>query len=401
MACELGTSPFADSGFDDSWLKTGTGSNDLDSIRAFNANLEPQSSGVVDLSQTFSSDAAAQPSSQSAYNFNTTANTDLNQAICPSPVYEAYPPTFTNNNPASPYFRSVENNNGVKHHTSSLRHEHHGHRRSVSEPPGMPHQPAMMFHRDEHYLGSPIAPLKVKALKSQPSHKSNRSQPYPTLTRKSVRQQMPSYPHPMQHPYQHQQGFRPSVHRSQTQPARQYAPTSTPMMSPQQYMNMSPPAPAPAQQQNCFSQPQHMASPRPQIPMLPEQNSFIQSTSRVCTPAAIDPALSTPSPPGSGKRPQLATLNIPMTVDELRAMIFETVKEAVSGTVGDGGSGNGSGGDVQSTEQLQQTEEQALGEEFERLIKHEGCSEGPRAVQIEETEDIEAFLGVEHVEKSD
>ncbi|CAK1362178.1 hypothetical protein CB0940_02537 [Cercospora beticola] len=401
MACELGSSPFADSGFDDSWLKAETGSNDLETIRAFNANFEPQSSGVVDLSQTFSSDAAAQPSSQSAYNFNTTANTDLDQTICPSPVYEAYPPTFTNNNPASPYFQSVENSNGVKHHTSSLRHEHHGHRRSVSEPPGMPHQPAMMFHRDEHYLGSPMAPLKVKALKSQPSHKANRSQPYPTLSRKAARQQMPSYPHAMQHPYQHQhqQGFRPSVHRSQTQPARQYAPTSTPMMSPQQYMNMSPPAPA--QQQTCFPQSQHTASPRPQVPMLPDQNSFMQSTSRVCTPAAIDPALSTPSPPGSGKRPQSATLNIPMTVDELRAMIFETVKEAVSGTVSDGNSGSEPSGAVQSTEQLQQTEEQALGEEFERLIKHEGCSEDPRAVQMEETEDIEAFLGVAQVEKSD
>lgn len=127
----------------------------------------------------------------------------------------------------------------------------------------------------------------------------------------------------------------------------------------------------------------------------------MQSTSRVCTPAAIDPALSTPSPPGSSKRPQSAMLNIPMTVDELRAMIFETVKEAVSGTVSEGSTGSGSTGAVQSTEQLQQTEEQALGEEFERLIKHEGCSDGPRAVQIEETEDIEAFLGVEQVEKSD
>ncbi|KAM3422920.1 hypothetical protein BST61_g403 [Cercospora zeina] len=395
MACELGTSPFADSGFDDSWLKTENGNNELDAIRTYNANFDQQNNGAADFSQTFGNETVAQSSSAPSYNFNTT-NTDLDQNIAAPPVYEAYPAAFTNNVPFSPYFQSVENSNGVKHPTSSLRHEHQGHRRSVSEPPGVPNQPAILFHRDEHYLGRPMPHLKVKALKSQPSHKASRSQPYPAVPRKSVRQQMQGHPHA---PQQQQQGFRPSVHRSQTQPARQYGPTSTPMLSPQPYMGMSPPNLA--QHQNVYMQPQHTASPVPQVPMLQEPNPFMQSTSRVCAPTPIDPALVTPSPPGSGKRgftrPQSTTLNIPMTVDELRAMIFETVKEAMARSkVDDHGMGDSNGDSVQDMVQMQHAEDQDLA-----AFDSAGEGDGPRAVRTEETEDVDALLGVMHVEKSD
>ncbi|KAF2216484.1 hypothetical protein CERZMDRAFT_81581 [Cercospora zeae-maydis SCOH1-5] len=398
MACELETSPFADSSFNDSWLKTENGNNDLDAIRAYNANFEQQNSGAANFSQTFGNEAVAQSSSEPAYNFSPT-NTDFDQNIAAPPVYEAYPAAFTNNHSFSPYLQSVENSNGAKHPTSSLRHEHYGHRRSVSEPPGMPNQPAILFHRDEHYLGSPIPHSKVKTLKSQPSHKASRSQPYPTVSRKSARQQMQGHPHPhaLQQQQQHQ-GFRPSVHRSQTQPARQYGPTSTPMLSPQPYMGRSPPNPA--QHQNSYMQPQHTASPLPQVPMSQEQNPFMQSTSRVCTPTPIDPALGTPSPPGSKTRsinlPQSTTLNIQMTVDELRVMIFETVKEAMASSKVNGRVADSNGDSVQSILQTQHAEYQEFA-----AFDSAGEGNGSRAVQIEETEDVDALLGVMHVEKTD
>ena len=110
-------------------------------------------------------------------------------------------------------------------------------------------------------------------------------------------------------------------------------------------------------------------------------NPFAQSTSRVCTPTPIDPSLSESSTPTrSTKRETI--LNIPMTVDELQAMIFKTVQNAV-------GSKNVPL-NVESATQEQDSSN--AGAEEEQLVS-------PKAVQIEEVEDVDADIGVFKVEE--
>ena len=110
-------------------------------------------------------------------------------------------------------------------------------------------------------------------------------------------------------------------------------------------------------------------------------NPFAQSTSRVCTPTPIDPSLSESSTPTrSTKRETI--LNIPMTVDELQAMIFKTVQNAV-------GSKNVPL-NVESATQEQDSSN--AGAEEEQIVS-------PKAVQIEEVEDVDADIGVFKVEE--
>lgn len=105
-------------------------------------------------------------------------------------------------------------------------------------------------------------------------------------------------------------------------------------------------------------------------------NPFSQSTSRVCTPAPIDPSLSE-SPTATRSKKRETILNIPMTVDELQAMIFKTVHNAVGS--------KGERWNVESGEQEQEKQKENADEE--QLIS-------PKAVQIEEVEDADADVGV-------
>ena len=374
MACEVGKSPFADSAFDDSWLNSDHDNANMNAISDFNNNFEDQGGDTINPSLTYSTPSTPQASNQHDYTFNdATANADLNQTLSPQPMYEAYPSSF-NNASSTPYFPSVEMNSGAFYQPSLLRNEVHSHRRSVSEPPGMPDHSPVTFHRDEHYLGAPVR-AKGTTLKSLPKHKNNRSHPYPypASAKKAARQQpqphSPSQPQAME-----QHTRRPVSQRAQTQPVRHYqqhAPTSAPMMSPQQFTSMSP---VQMQQANI------MHTPPPPAHMM-TGNPFAQSTSRVCTPTPIDPSLSESSTPTrSTKRETI--LNIPMTVDELQAMIFKTVQNAV-------GSKNVPL-NVESATQEQDSSN--AGAEEEQLVS-------PKAVQIEEVEDVDADIGVFKVEE--
>lgn len=370
MACEIGNSPF-DSGFDDNWMKSEHDNPGLSSISDFNSNFE-HAGETINPSLAYSTPSTPQNSNQHAYGFNdTTANADLSQTLSPHPMYEAYPSTF-NNASNTPYFSSVDLNRSAFYQPSLLRNEHHSHRRSVSEPPGTLDHSPVTFHRDDHYLGAPVR-AKATALKSLPKHKSHRNHPYPVSAsaRKAARSRPQSHSHLQQQAEEHP-SHRPGMQRAQTQPVRHYqqhAPTSAPMISPQQFTSMSPEHLQ--QAMNTPPPPAHMMAGSP----------FMQSTSRVCTPTPIDPSLSE-SPLPIKRMKKETMLNIPMTVDELQAMIFNTVQKAVGG--------NGARTNVGNVEQEQEKTEEDAAEEH--LVS-------PKAVQIEDVEDDDADIGVFHAEE--
>ncbi|KAI5357692.1 hypothetical protein Slin15195_G035690 [Septoria linicola] len=366
MACDVGNSPFSASHLDDAWNKVEGSTSDLDAISDFNNTFDPQNSNTINPALTYSNPSTPQANNESAYRFNTAPGAELNQTFSPAPTYEAYPAPF-NAAPASPYFHSIEVAGPVYQH-SPLRNEQFGHRRSVSEPPGMPdQQPPLVFHRDEHWLGPSVRP-RATPLKSQHKHKSHRSHPYPASARNPAKYQGHSSTAP-QGADQH--SLRPHVQRAYTQPVRQHAPTSAPMMSPQQFVTMSP--------QHLQQVNMHHHQPPAATPM-PDQ-FHAHSTSRVCTPTPIDPSLNEPPTPTRSTKSvkKQTTLSIPMTVDELREMIYEAVQTAVGGA----------------------SASKAVGD---RELGAEGIIGGgdqivPKAVQMEEAPDDDANLGTMKAEE--
>ncbi|KAK4630885.1 hypothetical protein CLAFUW4_02516 [Fulvia fulva] len=297
MSCEVANaSPFGDP---NEWGKVESPGGGLDAIVNFNASFLRQDGNTVD-PQLFSNSPAPNEYHHSTYNV---PSNGLDQTLSaePSPFGD-YPADF-NQAPSSPYFPSIEHPPQQIYHPSPLR--NNAFRRSVSEPPGgpdlqQPGPPPMMFHREHHYLGKPM-PRQAVQLKSLPKAKQQRPHPYQRAHTRRVNVPEPGPP------------FRPEHRRAHTSGGRT-GPTSSPMM-----MMMQMP---------------HQQQYMPHAPMMQEpQQQFVSS--RVCTPVPempqIDPALSgssTPMPAYMHSSPRNA-VSIPLTVDELRSMIFEAVQKAV------------------------------------------------------------------------
>ncbi|EME47274.1 hypothetical protein DOTSEDRAFT_41711 [Dothistroma septosporum NZE10] len=287
MSCEVASaSPFGDP---NDWQKVESPNGCLDAIATFNASYSANEGDTVDR-QLFSDRSANNECHHNDYAMSSNSlEQTLSSELCP---FGEYPADF-GQAPSSPYFQSVEQNPAPIYHPSPLR--NNAFRRSVSEPPGgseVQPPPPMMFHREHHYLGKPMPGQGVQ-LKSLPKAKQQRSHPYQRARRINA-------PEPPYHP-EHR--------RAHTQPSRG-GPTSSPIM-----MQMPP---------------QYM----PRVPTMQEPQYV---SSRVCTPIPeavmtphIDPALSGPATPAYMSSNARNTLSIPLTVDELRSMIFEVVQKAVA-----------------------------------------------------------------------
>lgn len=131
------------------------------------------------------------------------------------------------------------------------------------------------------------------------------------------------------------------------------------MMSPQHFMSMSP---------------DQLHAP-PSSNMMMAANPFIPSTSRVCTPTPIDPSLREPPIPSKRVKRE-TTLNIMMTVDELRALVCEAVQKAVGGS-----------GERMNGESTQREQERTEADSEERSVS-------PKAVPVEEVEELDAGVDV-------
>jgi hypothetical protein len=297
MTCEI-----VNSAFDEEWLKASEQHGGLDAIAEFNAAYnEVTADDTIDPNLTLSNPTT--PRQNDGFQFDN-VKVRSEQSFPTEQVYDVYPhPSHAT--PSSPYFQSVELSQSPMYQHSPLRNEQFGHRRSVSEPPGMSDQPQMMFHREAHFLGPPLR--DAIRLKSLPK-KHARNHPY--LARTAPRKHNTTNA-------MEEHGANAGIERFQTQSQqlRAHPPTSVPMMQP------------------------YVSVPRSYIPSnarvtLPEQMFMVPaSSSRVCTPTpatsppVIDPALSQPQTPiGHEKR---ATLSIPITVSELEKLIERAVKKAV------------------------------------------------------------------------
>ncbi|KAK3111684.1 hypothetical protein LTR53_012816 [Teratosphaeriaceae sp. CCFEE 6253] len=313
MACAVATSPFSEQPQGQEWLKSTESGGGFEALVEFNAGLHGHIRSTVN-PQMLSNP----PSPIGSYTDDFTGNVQDLPAMDDVGFYSH---DFAS--PQAPYF-SVEQPHADCPPTfaasAGLR---HGFRRSVSEPPGGPplhHQLPMSFNRNGHFIGHVQAP-ELQRLKSLPKSKQNRSQPYKT---KAQQQQAPRY----------------HLRRTQTQPVWQHqSPTSMPM-------GMAPPA-----SHTYLAGPQHSIPSAVAIgqrefeplPAVPEQRDYISS--RVCTPTPDD--LRFAASPQDVIDPMFAaTVNargnavtLPMTVEELRAMITEAVQKAVKGWAEATGSG--------------------------------------------------------------
>ncbi|KAK3721476.1 hypothetical protein LTR37_003032 [Vermiconidia calcicola] len=314
MSCEVASSPFPDNIFDEDWKNCGGDSMELEAIVAFNAgvNSNDSNSGGID-PQLLSSVSSPAQSIETAFNDNGT-NPDQNLAQDDLSLFDSYPAPPDGAQQASaatPYFhRSIEQPYSLMQppmYTPSPLRNQFQHRRSVSEPPAgfpdhvhlsqQPPQSQITFTRSGTPLGTPRLPNGTPISRTMSKQRYlNRQQPYPVTKRL-----------PQQGRYQ--------LRRTQTQPVRpDNAPTSTPMM---QHISSPPPPPPPHQ---------HMMMMQQSVSSPPQ---FVST--RVCTPAPspqqtnIDPRLATPE--------KKAAVAIPVTVEELRAMITEAVQKAFQESV--------------------------------------------------------------------
>lgn len=276
MACDVVGSPFSDHAFD---------TTEWDA--AYDSHLDGSAIDPRMLSN---------PPSPASSHGGPLDTSRPNQIFAPDITFDTYP-DFSTQAAATPYFTP----NGGSLQPSPLRHPF---RRSISEPPGdfaHHHQVQPTFTRSGYPPGFNISKLQADS-RSHALKGSSRS-------KAAARQ----------HPYQHgrqngksDQSQRYQLRRTNTQPMR--PPTSTPMSvaSP-----MMPPPPSP------------LPHPMMYEPMPMTQQPRMQYvSSRVCTPGpeqgmAIDPMLN-----ASVRAP---TISIPLTVDELRAMIMDAVQNAVKG----------------------------------------------------------------------
>lgn len=384
MACDIANSspspsPYPENFLDDTWGSKDPETTDLDTLAEFNAAFGGNGDGNAGIDPQMLSNPSSPTSAFTGTAFDTTP---FDQSLNPetSAGLGAYP-SMDFASPAPYYQQSMELHSAAPFQPSALRYQTR--QRSVSEPPDgfaqhHPHQPRyvqsggppMMFHRGGHYLGRPQA-TTLKSLPKGKAGQQMRSQPYKCK--------------PSRQTEQHQQQQRYQLRRAQTQPVR------------------PPPTSVPAGMGMGISMPPN-ASPMPQPMMaghmLPQQQAFdplppvmegqAYVTSRVCTPAPeippppammgspaqpqhtpqIDPLLTQATPsltsagasvggsaPAAGYGGTTA-VTVPLTVDELRAMIFEAVQKAVKGL--GGRTPESAGGEVEK--QLKEEEVDVEGE---------------------------------------
>jgi hypothetical protein len=322
-----GSSPFADLISDDeSWKKPLEG---LDAISDFNDkfNMHQNDSDIDPLLEF--TNPTTPTKTQGTYDnvtfsaSDTAKATDQSLMLDMSP-FQSYPENFGGQIPSSPYFQSVEIDPPQLRTQQPSHLQNNSHRRSVSEPPGM-HAPPMTFHRERHFLGNPVQP-RAMPMKSVSKYKQPRQHPY---TRGRVQQSPVVHPYPhqpqqyqQQHQQQHPPHHRPHFQRSQTtQPF--HGPTSVPYAVPSQHYDQYMPM-----QQN----------PMPVPTSMPDTMQYVPA--RLCTPtrqttplqqhAMIDPSLTGSTEGRSmGMRSDPGkTMNIPVTVDELKGMISDAVRAA-------------------------------------------------------------------------
>ena len=342
MSCDVASrasSPFSESPFEEEWKNFG-GNDDVGGLGAivqFNANFDfdggESSGGVID--PQLLSNASSPASNYSTQLFNNNENGpsnatsadfkptfiqddtgDLSQTSGQDngEIFNKYPaPTdFNQASPNStPYFNSIEMSTSAMQQrpiyaSSPLRNQLH--RRSVSEPPGgipgnhfqpKPCPPAhtVTFHREGTPLGTPKSQNGIH-FRSVPRHKHPyRQQPYTIYKRGGGLE-------------------RGQLRRSQTQPLHALGgPTSVPTMH-QVRPHMQPQMMV----QSTMPQPQFVSSrvctPAPS----PTQERVLES------PIRLDPALSSPS---VGVKRKGQAVAIPVTPEELSAMITDAVQKAL------------------------------------------------------------------------
>ncbi|GAB7357874.1 hypothetical protein MBLNU230_g0044t1 [Neophaeotheca triangularis] len=313
MSCDVAGGSFNHSGFEENWQKaTDNSHGELSALQDFNANFGNGTS--IDPRMVLSNPPSPASSFHSVYNdqaFEANLSTDdftypdFGSPGFPSPYYDLQP-VPTNSTPLRQVGHSA-------HFLGS-------HRRSVSEPPdNHPHHqpshsaPSIGFHRDGHFIGTPVqSGSSARPLKSLPRNKDKIHRQTPYSPKRMDRGGAERY----------------SLRRAQTQPMRQ-APTSAPSTSIMEDMQAS-------------------ASCPPYEPVVPDhQPRFVSS--RVCTPTPaatpttetggqIDPMLSIMSPAFDSSMahvfPGQSRVSIPVTVDELQAMIVAAVEKAVKGVSG-------------------------------------------------------------------
>ena len=313
MSCEVASptsSPHPDSLFEDDWKRIIRDSGGLGAIAEFNANFNNHETGGngygIDpqlLSEVSSPDSNYVPL------FNTVDDSDspatTTEHTAPIEMPNAYPaPTDSNlASPGSaPYFhQSIEIPEPTfqppAYIPSPLRHQLH--RRSVSEPPGgnpsygmhsYPAHggPAVTFHREGILLGTPAPQHSTRSTTKPKTRHPHLQQPYST-TKRQTRER-----------YQ--------LRRTHTQP--EAAPTSVP----------------------AFHGPQQHPMTQPTMPTVPFAGS------RTCTPVQSpiqEDILASPvhMGPNRGSAPpeRKRAVAIPVSMEELRAMITEAVQMVFAG----------------------------------------------------------------------
>ncbi|KAK6393488.1 hypothetical protein LTR65_002360 [Meristemomyces frigidus] len=365
MACDVASSPYSEGILDDSWGSKNPETTDLDAIVDFNAAF----GGGNDENNTINPQMLSNPSSPASSYNNAFNSNGVDHTLSPEPTsLGAYPTDFANSqSSATPYYHpSLELNPALHFQPPGLRYQTR--QRSISEPPDgfaqhrqMPNGPDVTFHRGGHFLGyqQQQGPKPLKSLpKGKLGHQQMRSQPYKCKPNRAA-----------DHHQQQQQRYQ--LRRTQTQPMR--PPMSVPAMPP----------PHPMAHMQMQSHGQHMFEP---LPPVMEGQRYV--TSRVCTPVPealppvmaqsprqqeIDPLLMMPLPLAAvvgsdqgGKQ----TVTVPLTVEELRAMIMEAVQKAVKGVE------TGNAGVVESG-----MDEPMKEESVEELVVEEQVAQGDEPAQ--------------------
>ncbi|EMC97823.1 hypothetical protein BAUCODRAFT_146437 [Baudoinia panamericana UAMH 10762] len=312
MACEVAPSPTTDLAFACTSIEDNHG---LAAVAAFNAGC-----GNATIDPSF---LGASPSSSLSFDpFEYPAGKDHSvPQDQPDELMSTYSPL--QDRPEAPYLQVAEQRNAHPLQASTARHSF---RRSVSEPPDgrlMRNQQAQcqpVFTRGKTLIGTDDVQRARKSIKT----KGARVYPYPIKTNASRSQQQQRYP----------------LRRAYTHSMPPQGPTSAPVMSPavQNYsLDLSH-----VMHQSAIVPSQMMFEP---LAPLPEQHCFWNS--RVCTPTPeetggpiisaglqyVDPLLTAPTTPtmaGWVQQSQSQAVTLPLSVEELRAMIFEAVQKAVT-----------------------------------------------------------------------